>query len=354
MQIQTTNHKSTNAIFILNIQLNEVMFDYTQCSKSATASLAPPPTTLSGVSSITAWKFDNSSNTCTIRFTVPTTLSKTVLMYIRITNMYQNHRLYYKSLDPDQLAGKVYASANDFPTSLETKCDYLQYANCGVASGKTWTIGNQMSYADNNPDCLASPRATVIANADVNAQYYPCGLVANSMFSDTISDLSCIGAGCRLSTYPFSASGIAWPEDSSLYKKTGWATDPTLQSQIPTKLIPPPQWRKAWPNLYGAGYNATNIPDLSQWERFQVWMRKAGLPQFRKLWGRNDNDSLDAGVWEVSIIDAWDVKRFEGTKSLVYSDVGFMGSKNSFLGIAFLTVGCTCALFVVIVGAYKP
>jgi hypothetical protein len=89
-----------------------------------------------------------------------------------------------------------------------------------------------------------------------------------------------------------------------MYGKTQWATDSTKQSQIPTMLIPPPQWRRAWPERWGNGYNASNLPDLKSWERFQVWMRKAGLPTFRKLWGRNDETTLPVGTYRVDILQS--------------------------------------------------
>jgi hypothetical protein len=58
----------------------------------------------------------------------------------------------------------------------------------------------------------------------------------------------------------------------------------------------------AWP-IWANGYTAANLPDLKKWERFQVWMRKAGLPNFRKLWGRQDEYSMDVGLYEVDIVD---------------------------------------------------
>ena len=287
-------------MFIVNQTLNEVTFDYTHCSDLAGTTLSAPPASVS--STITAWQYNATQQTCTIQFRVPKSLYGGVFMYIRISNMYQNNRLYVKSLDPDQLAGKIYSSASDFSSSLESNCRFLLYANCTRAATSTWT-GNLLSYASSNPDCLATNKSQVVLNADYNAQYYPCGLIANSMFTDTISDLLCVDQTCRIPTFAFSASGIAWPEDKAAYGKTGWATNPTYASQIPTMLIPPPQWRQAWPALYGNGYNSSNIPDLGNWERLQVWMRTAGLPQFRKLWGRNDSETLDAGLWQVSIID---------------------------------------------------
>lgn len=153
--------------------------------------------------------------------------------------------------------------------------------------------------------------------------------------------------------YVFSQSGIAWKEDSQLYGLTGWAKDPNLASSINTKLIPPPAWRAAWPEKWGNGYNSTNIPDLQKLERFHVWMRKAGLPTFRKLWGINKDTDLMPGYWEVNITLNFDVLRFQGTKSIVFSEVGALGIKTSFIPISFLVLGVTAAFLAFIVYALQ-
>jgi hypothetical protein len=49
------------------------------------------------------------------------------------------------------------------------------------------------------------------------------------------------------------------------------------------------------------GYNQTNFPNLKEWEDFQVWMRTAGLPTFRKLYGANRGSFLPKGTWQVNI-----------------------------------------------------
>lgn len=50
------------------------------------------------------------------------------------------------------------------------------------------------------------------------------------------------------------------------------------------------------------GYtNDTLPPNLKEDEHFQNWMRTAGLPTFTKLWGRNDNDNLLAGRYQIVI-----------------------------------------------------
>ena len=56
-----------------------------------------------------------------------------------------------------------------------------------------------------------------------------------------------------------------------------------------------------WKDRYPNGYTADNgPPDLSGDERFQVWMRTAGLPDFRKLWGKNE-ETMKMGQYQVEI-----------------------------------------------------
>jgi hypothetical protein len=81
------------------------------------------------------------SKTCRVQWTQPA-IPASVLLYYRLTNFYQNHRRYVKSFDANQLQGAKIPSA-----------------------------------ADTNPNCspLQGPGGV--------PQYYPCGLIANSMFS---------------------------------------------------------------------------------------------------------------------------------------------------------------------------
>lgn len=81
---------------------------------------------------------------------------------------------------------------------------------------------------------------------------------------------------------------IAWPGESDKYKKTSYAA---------SDVVPPPFWHDKYPD----GYTDDNLPDLSQDEHFQVWMRTAGLPTFRKLYFRNDEEVLASGTYEVAI-----------------------------------------------------
>lgn len=74
-------------------------------------------------------------------------------------------------------------------------------------------------------------------------------------------------------------------------------------------------------------------------EHFIVWMRTAGLPTFRKLYGKIDK-SLKKGdklIFEVE--SNFEVDSFGGSKSIVISNLGEFGGKNSFLGISYIVVG---------------
>ncbi|KAJ3020310.1 hypothetical protein HKX48_001020 [Thoreauomyces humboldtii] len=318
-------------LYHANAAVGEVFIDYTQCSVQAPTSFAAPA---AGVSPhILQWQYTASTGACDMRVNVGWHLVAPVFMYIRLTEFYQNHRLYLKSKSEDQVGGTRFAKAGD----ITGDCGWLRYANCDSArKAGSWTGTGNM--ADMNPDCrtpLAS-RDPIIVNADPNAQYYPCGLIANSVFSDDISSLT---SATTNQVYNFGTVGISWPEDEATYKNSPWFTDPTFASAIPTTLIPPPAWR----HLYPTGYNSTNYPNVATDERLQVWMRVAGFPSFRKLWGRNNTQGLDEGVYSLTVIDRFPVIPFGGTKSIVLSNLGPVGSRESFLGIAFLVIGCVAA-----------
>jgi len=218
---------------------------------------------------------------CIMQFDVPADLDHTVLLYYKLTNFFQNHRRYVKSLNTDQLHGK------------DVSADSLKDGDCkplGAIDGKA---------------------------------VWPCGLIANSIFNDTYSNLTTVGGDN--STYAFSENGIAWPGEAKKY-----ADKPGYTSL--SDIVPPPNWQARFPD----GYNESNIPNFNADEHFQNWMRTAGLPTFTKLWGRNDADKLVAGKYQITAFMNFPVKPYKGTKSIVISTVSWMGGKNPFLGWAYV------------------
>lgn len=88
------------------------------------------------------WKFNNHTRTCTLKFTLEEDLEGPVQMYYQLTNYFQNSRRFIQSKSSDQLLGAALLD----PSALSA---------CGP---------------------LVTPvNSTVI--------YYPCGLVANSIFN---------------------------------------------------------------------------------------------------------------------------------------------------------------------------
>ena len=88
-------------------------------------------------------------------------------------------------------------------------------------------------------------------------------------------------------------------------------------------------------------------------EHFLVWMRAAGLPNFRKRWGRIEED-LQPGDYKLTIQNNYDMRKFSGKKYLVLSTTNAFGGKNYvlggfFIGVAVLSV-VLCAIFLL---AYK-
>lgn len=193
------------------------------------------------------------TSVCSLEFAIPDTIGPPVLLYYRLTNFYQNHRRYVKSYHQDQLAGKFVSNASVNSGS----CNPLRLNGTGFA-------------------------------------YYPCGLIANSAFNDTIMSpvqLNVRADNADNRTYEMTDRGIAWDSDRSLYGPTAYRWD---------QVAPPPNWQRRYPN----GYTPEQPPPaLHEDERFMVWMRTAGFATFTKLALRNDREPMQSGRYRIDIRD---------------------------------------------------
>lgn len=194
-------------------------------------------------------KSDN--DVCVLTFTLPNDLKPPVLFYYRLTNFYQNHRRYVKSFDFNQWKGDA-RSASQIKSG---DCNPLDVDNSDYGKGRP---------------------------------YYPCGLIANSMFNDTFDSPLFRSTN---TTYFMTNKGISWASERDLYKPSRYKRE---------DVVPPPFWRDQYP---ADGYDSTDLPNLQTWEEFQVWMRTAGLPTFSKLALRNNTQSMESGTYRLTIYD---------------------------------------------------
>uniref|UniRef100_A0A3Q0SD23 Cell cycle control protein n=1 Tax=Amphilophus citrinellus TaxID=61819 RepID=A0A3Q0SD23_AMPCI len=244
---------------------------------------------------------------CTLNITVETLFKGPVFFYYGLSNYFQNYRRYGTSKDDNQLYGVLNPSDNCAP-----------YA-----------------YNSNNQPIV------------------PCGSIANSMFNDTFKLYQTVN-GTRQEV-SLDGKGIAWWTDYNIKYRN--PTNNPLKDAFNGSnsglfyrnfLINPIYWSKPAYELDTS--DPSNNGFVNQ--DFLVWMRRAALPDFRKLYRRISQDKypdgLPAGNYSLEITYNYRVYRFSGKKKVVFSNVSWMGGKNEFLGIAYLVVGSMCVFMSIV------
>lgn len=161
----------------------------------------------------------------------------------------------------------------------------------------------------------------------------PCGLIAWSLFNDTY------GFAVKNKSISVNKKNIAWKSD----KTHKFGSD-----------VYPKNFQSG--GLIGGGKLNESIP-LSEQEDLMVWMRTAAFPTFRKLYGKIETDLEANANVTIVIMNNYNTYSFGGKKKLVLSTASWIGGKNDFLGIAYLTVGGVCLFFAIgfiIVYVVKP
>ena len=239
-------------------------------------------------------EYDNLANceintNCTMKIEIEEDMDRTIMIYYQLNGFYQNHRRYVKSKSDTQLNGKT-MTLEEMQSTQD--CDPV-------------LTNEQMGFKEGDKS---------ITNKTLNMKELavPCGLIAKSFFNDRFVDWKVNGENITVNE-----KDIAWKADKELK------------------------------------YKNTNNMDM-QWidltdEHFIVWMRPAGLPNFRKLWGRIENVDLKKNdVVTLTIINNYDVTKFDGKKFLILSTVNIFGGKNTFLGISYIVLGAICIILSII------
>ena len=93
--------------------------------------------------------FEDERNVCRLQFEIPNDLAPPIYFFYRLDKFYANHRRYAKSFSEDQIEGKA-ASVDTIKNTVGQNCEPLSVNHEGK-------------------------------------KYYPCGLIANSLFNDTFT-----------------------------------------------------------------------------------------------------------------------------------------------------------------------
>lgn len=243
------------------------------------------------------WKYNNETSICTIQFETANIgeLPGPFILYYGLSNYFQNHRKFVKSLCSNQLLGQAVLANSSYIT------------NCAP-----------LSVTPNN-----------------EAVYYPCGLIANSMFNDTFSNLTSQNG----SVFGLIESGLAWPEEFAKFGNPQYTPAPNGTF---TTIIPPPNW-----SAYNGIYTNLTIPMLGENEHFMVWMRTASGPTFEKPYSRS-LVSLPPGTWTINILTRYPVRPFQGTKHIAIRSQTWLsmeGADGVTLGTSYLALGAFLLIF---------
>ncbi|KAL3968804.1 zinc finger protein [Sarotherodon galilaeus] len=239
---------------------------------------------------------------CSLNFTLDTLFQGPVFFYYGLSNYFQNYRRYGASKDDNQLYGDL-----SYFTSPSSSCSPYDY------------------------DSSKNP-------------IVPCGSIANSMFNDTFTLTRTVSG--KTDSVPLDGKGIAWWTDYNVKYRNPSVTP--LKNAF-NGTVKPINWAKPAYELDTS--DASNNGFVNQ--DFLVWMRRAALPNFRKLYRRIDatgdyQNGLPAGNYTIDITYNYPVRVFNGAKKIVFSNVSWMGGKNEFLGIAYLVIGSLCVVMSVV------
>jgi len=298
-------------------------------------------------------------------------LTSTLYVYYQLTNFYQNHRRYVQSVSDSQIGGSFVSDS-----LLSTSCDPngsfvssqtgLIFAPCGLIATSFFNDAFFLNaYNNGNPQTAAvAMNTTGIAwSSDLSAKFKnptnpPGSTLENQPLNNwlkyqylwqTYDQMSCYDntSGARVACQTWAevtkipgvfGNGCAKCKPSSTARYEGG--------------IPPPGGPDVFNATPGAPGSAT-APYGFRDEHFVVWMRTAGLPTFRKLYGTVSppvGGFIKGDTLTFNVVPNFEVQSFASTKALILSTTTPTGGRSDVLGIAYLIVGSLCLALAVSFG----
>eukprot|EP00002_Diphylleia_rotans_P016383 TRINITY_DN3182_c1_g1_i1.p1 TRINITY_DN3182_c1_g1~~TRINITY_DN3182_c1_g1_i1.p1 ORF type:complete len:331 (+),score=69.49 TRINITY_DN3182_c1_g1_i1:45-1037(+) len=151
--------------------------------------------------------------------------------------------------------------------------------------------------------------------------YNPCGLIAASWFSDSFE----LNRGPQ--SINIDRSGISWEGDRE------------------ERFQRPEEYVGQYPSDALGRWSVDTFED----ESFMVWMRAAGLPRFRKLYGIITEELTKDHTYTVHISNNFRVDSFDGKKAIVFATAGeYTGGPNAMLlGLAAVCLAASLAMMLI-------
>mmetsp|Transcript_23450 Transcript_23450/g.92933 ORF Transcript_23450/g.92933 Transcript_23450/m.92933 type:complete len:426 (+) Transcript_23450:196-1473(+) len=299
---------------------------------------------------------------CNVTVEVDRKMRAPVQVFYEISNFYQNHRRYVKSLNWEQIHNREVFKQGGLKAS---DCELL-YKNGSRALNPCGLTPNTLF---NDVIALAEPSDVTMKEDDIawrsdvkdvlkRPDDFTWGRAIDRAAVDAVDDVcfdplayvanvNCEPATCALFDLPSRHHGDCYGYVcGGRYREAG-------RCDQGERIVFHYDRTDKWQYLYHTFPQTVSPIVGNDDEHFAVWMRHAALPRFRKLYGRI-TETLEKDTRLVFEVESnFDVSAFDGTKAIVVATDG--GFEIDFLANCYIALAAFClffAVFFAVVQAY--